>query len=132
MVKGKHGWLKIVEAFVAIMLIMTTALIVINREYVEERDISENVYEAEIKILEDVVEKYKNADDKEGYVITNLPEDINSRTPNYLDCQGQVCNVSKCESPEEIPDDKEDIYVQSMIILNKDEDKELKLFCWLK
>ena len=128
MVRGKRGWLKIVEAFVAIMLIMVTALIIIDGRSSEEVDISDKIYDAEIRILEDVVEKYKSSEDKETYD-TKLQDDIDKKTPSYLSCLGNLCIIGGCTIPGEIPE-KENIYVQSMVIL--EENKELKLYCWVE
>ena len=127
MVRGKRGWLKIVEAFVAIMLIMVTALIIIDGRSSEEVDISDKIYDAEIRILEDIVENYKSIEEKGDYIISR--ENVDKRTPSYLGCLGDLCIIGGCSVPEEIKD-KKNIYVQSMVIL--EENKELKLYCWVK
>ena len=53
MVIHKKGWIRIVEAFVAILLITGVLLILLDKGYLKE-DISSKVYEAEVSILRGV------------------------------------------------------------------------------
>lgn len=140
----KRGWLKIVEAFVAILLVATVALIVINRN-ANGRDISGRVYEAEISILREI--QLNNTMRNQTLATTppmesdneNFPSMIKTkiieRTPNYLECKGKICTpqdpcyLSYSEADE--------IYAQSVIITvapgsGEFEPKQLKLFCWAR
>jgi len=52
--KNKRGWIKIVEAFVAVLLIAGVVLIIIDKEYLKKEDISSEVYDTELKILKEI------------------------------------------------------------------------------
>ena len=52
--KNKRAWIKIVEAFVAILLVVSVLLIVLNEGYIEKNDISLKVYEIELSILREI------------------------------------------------------------------------------
>ena len=47
MLQGKRGWIRIVEAFVAILLITGVLLLVMNKGYIGKKDISGQVRDAE-------------------------------------------------------------------------------------
>src|SRR3989344_493349 len=50
----KRGWIRVVEAFVAILLIVGVLLFVINKGYIGKKDISKQVYDAEISVLREI------------------------------------------------------------------------------
>jgi hypothetical protein len=148
MIKNKRGWIKIIEAFVAIMLITGVLLIVINREYIERRDISEKVYAVELSILREVQSNTTlrksiletETEDlpvklNDGVFPLNVKNKIFNRLPNYLNCTARICEMSDFCMLDDISADK-NIYAQSIAItLIVGEEKEfdprqLKLFCW--
>ncbi|MCK5043827.1 hypothetical protein KAR52_02395 [Candidatus Pacearchaeota archaeon] len=144
MIKNKKGWIKIVEAFVAVLLVTGVILISINQGYIGQKDISSEVYEMELSILREielndtlrnyilnVIELPANWDDE------SFPQEvknkINARTPNYLNCEGKICEISDTCDIEKYFD--KNIYAQSVTItttLTQEEPKyrKLKLFCW--
>jgi hypothetical protein len=142
----KKGWLKIVEAFVAILLVATVALIVINRN-VNQGDISTRVYEAEISVLREI--QLNNT--MRNLILattppiesdnTNFPplvrDKITERTPNYLICKGKICTPQDSCFLANTADIEKEIYAQNVIITVTSsstgfEPKQLKLFCWQK
>ncbi|MFA4952999.1 MAG: hypothetical protein WC584_02145 [Candidatus Pacearchaeota archaeon] len=143
MLNGKRGWIRIVEAFVAILLILGVLLIVINKGYIGKKDISKQVYDAEISILREI-ELNDNSRkeilsltlDEKGVVVTeeNLPniyQTIMERSPEYLECNARVCELDKICIIENI--DK-DVYAQAVAISATNEiykPRQLKLFCWV-
>ena len=133
MVSNKKGWLKIVEAFTAILLIMVVLIIVVNRGYVEKSNISKSIYETEVEILKGIVLNHR--DWISGRNIAAINDEVVKRTPNYLMCEANICDLGdlECETTENDLSDIEDVYVQTALILDDDgnDDKQLKIFCWV-
>jgi len=132
--KNKHGWLKIVEAFAAVLLILIVVLIVLNRTYIEKKDISKNIYETQIEILRGIVSGHRDWISSND--IASINNEVESRTPNYLFCEANLCDLEleegeECNPLSGEPADEENLYVQTAIILDGN-DKQLKLFCWVK
>jgi len=150
MIKNKRGWIRVVEAFVAILLIVGVLLFVINKGYIGKKDISKQVYDAEISILREI-----ELDDnlrteilnlpliEDGVVIeggvvvteTNLPniyQKIKFRPPEYLECEAKICELDKICIMDSL--DK-DVYAQAVAISATNEiyrPRQLKMFCWEK
>lgn len=129
-IKNKKGWLRIVEAFIAVFIIISVALLVIDKNYIEKRDISEKVYAAEVQLLQEIIDEYGKEGIKDH--IDPINDLILNRRPEYLECYIQY------ESEEgwfpysiniEIPLNK-DIYVQTLPIL--EEELLIRISCWLK
>ncbi len=137
MINNKHGWIKIVEAFIAVLLIAGVLLFVINRGYIGKSDISDRVYQAQIAILREI-ELDENlrtqilSAELEGDVPQDVLNKIEQRKPDYLTCVAKICKMDVlCESGE-VPLDK-DIYSQPVAITTDSasfDPRQLKLFCW--
>jgi len=138
---NKRGWIKIIEAFIAILLVSGVLLIVINKGYVGRADISEQVYQVQLSILreieldcdlrEDVLEAETELDG--GW---EVPESvkirINNRLPDYLTCTSKICKLDVICEAKDVPLEK-DIYTQPVAIATEGDNPEfrqLKLFCW--
>lgn len=143
MMKNKKAWIKIIEAFTAVILVTIVLLIIINSGYIKKEDISSRIYDTQIAILREI----QFNDDLRIEILNvssvplewdntifppNLKEKIIDRTPNYLKCSGKIC------SPEDVCSfagtvDK-DIYAESILMSATIESgyspKQLKLFCW--
>ncbi|MBU2052872.1 MAG: hypothetical protein KJ721_01360 [Nanoarchaeota archaeon] len=144
--KNQRGWIKIVEAFTAILLIMGVVLIVIDKGYVKKEDFSLEIYKKGTSILKEIQlndtfrENILSVDslpvewdefDSKG--LGNVKSKIIERTPNYLDCKAKVCSIDD-DCILAINFDK-DVYVQSVAIIANLEiysPRQLKLFCWEK
>lgn len=139
---NKKAWIKIVEAFTAIMLVAGVLLIVINQGYVKEQDISSQVYDVEVAILreiqldENIRTEILSTSDSIEITETTSPltwNKIEERMPDYLECRAKICEIgNNCEILE-LPD--QDIYVQTVAItaiLEVYDPKQLKLACWSK
>jgi len=142
--KNKKGWIKILEAVIAILLITSVVLVVINRGYIERRDISSKVYAAELSILReiqlddnlrnDILEVIPPSEwDDESFPLS-VKNKIVSRTPNYLYCEAKICEMYGICGLEKYPE--KDVYAQSVTITTtletppEEQLKQLKLFCW--
>jgi len=142
---NKKGWIKIIEAVIAIILVVSVLLIVINQGYIGKKDISLQIYETEILILreiqldDDLRKSILNAD-LSNWDEKDFPEDIKEkiteRTPNYLECEARICEMG--DSCEFWKTSEENIYAQSVAItttISQEQElkyRQLKLFCWVK
>ncbi len=135
----KRGWIKIVEAFVAILLITGILLTIINKGYVEREDISQEVYDMEIGILREIqldsVLRQDILDSGFGDAPQSVQDKVNEKKSSYLDCDSQVCDINTdCNSGLANSQEK-DVYAQSTIITATTQDykpRYIKLFCWVK
>jgi len=142
---NKSGWIEIVEAFVAVLLIVGVVLIILNKGYLEGTDISERVYEAQLSILREIQTndtlRVKILSAAEPMPVpwedSRFPVEVKSkiivRTPNYLSCVGRICNMTQTCSISE--SQVKDIYSQSVTIsstLQTVSYRKLNLFCWTK
>lgn len=146
---NKRGWIKIVEAFIAILVVVSAVLIIYGREDSNKNDLSSTVYPLEISILRDVeldstlrqnilsISQDKlpiEWEDFEKNGLLEVKNRINSKVPSNLECVGKICELGGniCDLKESL--DK-DIYAQSIpIVANSDiySPKQLKLFCYTK
>ena len=138
---NKKGFIRILEAIFAIMLIMGAVLIIISNN-LQTSDISEEAYEKQRYIL-DVIsnnETMRNeiiSPDEDLTSLEQLTETndfINKTMPSSWKYSGCVISVERICSPGNVPDDKE-LYVSETIIsssLKKDYStaKKLRLFIW--
>ena len=101
--KDKHGWVEIVEAFVAIMLVAGVLLILINRGYIGKTDLSEEVYTTELSILREIQtddnfrEQILSISSLPALVPNEIKQRIKERTPGHLNCTGQICDLVECQ-----------------------------------
>ncbi|HJX50916.1 MAG TPA: hypothetical protein VJ438_05645 [Candidatus Nanoarchaeia archaeon] len=142
--KDKHGWIEIVEAFVAVLLVAGVLLIIITKESTGGKEISSSVYDTEISILREI---QRNDTMREDILKVNVPvewEDaefpvsvknkIAERTPSYLECTGKICEIDDvCSLTEK---KEQDVYAQSAAISptigGGEIYRKLNLFCWAK
>jgi hypothetical protein len=141
--QNKRGWIKIVEAFVAILLIAGVVLAILNKGYTERKDYSEEIYEIERSILFQIQTDDALRDKVVGvgtlpieWDDVNFPLEIktviNTQIPTYLECEARIC---------ELNDDcgfrtmNKDVYAQSVAITGTQtayKPRQLKIFCWMK
>ena len=158
-VGNKRAWIRIVEAFVSILLIIGVLLIVINKGYIG-KDISSEVYETEISILRSIQLdntlrnnilisnksgynaasgesplpiEWDDFDDNEERVLKDVRDKIINQIPNYLECQAKICELDdSCTLNGEI---ETEIYAKPATIAANYaifSPRQLKLFCWVK
>ena len=147
---NKRGWLKVVESFIAIMLVMAIVLVVISNTDTRKDDASLEFYNTEKSILKEIQlnstlrsEIINTPEGTEGGE-TGFPEQtklkIEERTPSQIDCAAKVCSPSDIclltdDKITELGIKEKDIYVESVIItstLDKFSPRVLKIFCWRK
>jgi negative regulator of sigma E activity len=138
----KRGWIRIVEAFTAVLLIAGVLLIVVDKGYLQTNDHSKEIYEAEKSILKEIQlndnlrDSVLNAPGTLPLNHTNLPNDIKNKInemPNHLVCRGAICDIdSDCLYTENI---EKDLYARNVIISSTQSQynpRQLKMFCYMK
>jgi len=140
---NKKGDINLVEAFIAITLIMTIVLLILQQNAPKKETISEEIYSNEIGLLRaiQINETYRTDILNTGFPSywddssfpSKLKTEIETKKPSYLDCRAKICEINQiCSLEEEI---EKDIYMQSIFIsadATTYSPRELKLFCWEK
>ena len=141
--KAKRGWIRIVEAFTALILIMVVFLIFINKGVVKG-DSSKDVYEIQIRIEREI----QTNENLRNLIINipfqqlplrweNFPDEVKQKiiqeTPSEIICEARICEMNKVCVLENYPN--KEVYVENVAITANQTNyspKQLKLFCWRK
>ncbi len=144
---NKKGWLKIIEAFIAILIVIGVILLALNKSDFLKEDISSKIYDTQLSILREVEQNTNlrqsivgysgslpiNWEDFQSKGFGNLEDKIKDRTPNYLICESKICSVNgDCLFSKF---NGKNIYAQSIRVFTTNtiySPKQLKLFCWVK
>jgi hypothetical protein len=141
--KNTKGWVRIIEAFVAVLLITGVALIILDKGYIKKDDSSAQIYEVENGILRNI----QNNDSLRGEILNvnssitsldnNFPwainETVNNNKPAYLNCIAKICLIEDPCLDYTNPD--KNVYSRSAIIsanLSNYNPKQIKLFCLMR
>ena len=141
---NRRGWIEIIEASVAILLVVGVILVLINKGSIQKDDISSNIYESEVSILREIQTNDTLRQDildvstlPAAWDSSLFPQDVKNRivarTPNYLDCVGKICYMNETCSLGEVKE--KDIYSHSVAIVSTLKGvayRQLNLFCWTK
>ena len=143
MEKNKRGWIRIIEACIAVLLVIGVVLIITNRNQINlGGDNSYKIYETENFILREIelndslrsdILNAENLPVSWENLTAGVKEKIIARTPANLECKGMICFVGPVCSLE--TDAQKEVYAQSVLIAANTEKyspRELKLFCWGK
>ncbi len=143
--KNKKGWIKIVEAFIAIMLITVVILLILGNRTIpgfnENQNQENQMIQTQISILRDIQMNNSLRNEVVSINENELPiteeemplikNKIENEKPFYLNCTSKICSITgKCilnNTPER------DIFVSEIGIfsnLTHYSPKKLKLFCW--
>jgi hypothetical protein len=106
--KNKKGWLRVVEAFLAILMIGGVILIIINQNTEGEKQDLFGIYENELVILREV---QLNAALRSSILMisdSSLPVELNdsafpqdvedkieNKIPPYLTCNAKICDINQ-------------------------------------
>lgn len=136
---NKKAWLRIMEAFLAVLIVMSFMIITLSKENKKE-DISEAVYEKQRYILE-IISRDENLRSEiigwsSGSDIPMTKELIKKTIPNSWNFTVSICKVDKiCNIGT--PNDK-DIYVSETIITAnltnypEESSRKVMFFVWKK
>ncbi len=139
--KNNRGWIRIVEALTAILLIAVVVLIVINQNQRGDEGLSIRIQNSERAVLREI---QLNSTLREDIVATSgtvewdsFPIDvknkIEAKSPSWLNCTAKICNQEDLCSLSE--SNEENVYAESVIIsatIDTYEPRQLKMFCWQK
>jgi hypothetical protein len=148
--KNKRGWIRIVEAVIAVLLVAGVMLTLVNKGYIGKKDISSQVYGVETSVLREielddilrneVLNAALTADNGVESDESGFPEGVKSSIvsgiPDYLECQAKICPLKDvCKLKD--ADLSKDIFVRSVAITvttqtTQYSPRQLKLFCWTK
>ncbi len=140
---NKRGWIKIIEAFIAILLITGVVLVVISRENIMNVDLYSEIYESQLITLRDIQMNSTLRQD-----VLDVPTSVESDADEFpsqvkirieyfsldsLECEAKICNMESICDIEDLP--QKEIHAQSVAITSTSttyKPKQLKLFCWSK
>ncbi len=133
MIKNKKAWLRIVEAFFAILIITSVLLVIVTRQPIE-RD-SYEIHNIERGILRQVALN----ESLRQYVLNEDEDEIKSFVkdvaPVYWNFTIEICNIEGICAMEPYPKSalNKEIYADEILIsstLQEYNPKRLKLFVW--
>jgi hypothetical protein len=130
---NKRGWLRIVEAFLAILIVLGAVIVFMSSRQSSDTDISETVYERQRQIL-DVISKNDSLRIK---VLSENEEDIKTAigrmVPASWDFNIKICGMTEVCSTT-VPYDRS-VYVSESVVssnLTIYEPKKIRFFAWMK
>jgi len=129
----KRAWLRIVEAFLAIIIILGAVLVIMVKQK-PKADISESIYERQGQIL-DIISKNEEL---RNDVLIGEKDEINSIILNLIpgnwDYSINICNLTLiCPNPFQVHETE--VYSREKMItsnLTKYSPKKLRFFVWMK
>lgn len=132
MIKDKRGWIKIVEAFMAIILVTGIIFIILSGRVGNKFDKDEAIHNLQKTVLDEISgsEELRRAVLSEDYA--TLRNFISTRIPGVLGFDIKVCELDKVCNLEVY---KEELYVDERVIsssLLEYSPKKLRLFMWEK
>ena len=132
----RKAWIRILEAFLAILLIIGSILVIMSRK-APETNISDEIYAKQRQIL-DIISK--NDSLRNDIIIGNnarVNQVISKTAPNVWNFTTNICDINlNCPNPagaDEIID--KDIYVTEVLVtsnLTHYSPKKLRFFVWMK
>lgn len=132
---NKKGWIRVVEATIALLFLAGVILLVINLNNNENVNVSGNIYDKEVSMLREIQfnSSLRNSVLQENTAV--IQNKIDEIKPASLTCKIQICaSDANCFLSTSV-DDK-DVYAESIIISADTSQsgpyssKKLKLFCW--
>ncbi len=133
--KNKRGWIRVLEVFFSILLLVAIMMIILNSQVVQRTKKGEEIYKEQALVLKIIqLNDSLRGDVLNDDVSAEINNTIGNTMPNYLECNATICELNEECTLNSLPEDKE-IYVKSVAIFANNTDyapKELKLFCWEK
>ena len=129
MIKNKKAWLRIVEAFIAVLIVAGVLLFTITK--VPEQDKSSEIHSMQRSVLRQV----STNNSLRGEIInedkTNTESFIREQIPGKWSLNIQICDIENICKMEDYME--KEVYVDEILIssnLSEFKPKKLKLFMW--
>ncbi len=120
--KNKKGWLRVVEACVAIIILIGFSLVILNQTKTEETNLQEKVNELILEIEKDeqarvmIFDEQSDCNDFEDYLRNNIMKEIDF-----------TFEFNTCEH-EEFPN--KEIFASSILMVSLDKNVKFNLYIW--
>lgn len=128
-IRGKRGWIRIVEAFIAVLL-MAAFLLTLYSTKAKKTD--DEIGKLQDAILDGVVQNNLLRIEVLNNKDTGVTSFVKERLPSGLDFKVRICDVGNiCSLDNYIPE----VYVKERIVsstLDSYKPRKLKLFVWKK
>lgn len=135
----RRAWIRILEVFLAILLIIGSILVIISRK-APESDLSNEVYQRQRQIL-DIISK--NDSLRDDIIIndnTRVNEAISKLAPNSWNFTTSICSINsmECINPAAESDTslyEKNVYATEVLVtsnLTYYSPKKLRFFVWMK
>ncbi len=133
MVKNKKAWLRIVEASIAILIVVGVVLIMMSGRGVD-RDISDEVYQRQEEILNVILNNNSFRNDILDGNSNKINNEILRLVPFSWDFSVNICNVDEvCPNPQLVQE--EEVYITERIVsstISQYSPKKIRFFIWIK
>jgi len=131
--KNKKAWLRIVEAFISIMLIFTVLMIIVARQQISESREDELV-RLQRFVLKQIIEDTELRNQVLNNDTSGVKDYVNNTLPNWIDYNIKICKYNDICGlgyyvEGEIYTD-EVLIVSNLTYFNPDHAYKLKLFFW--
>ena len=139
MIKNNRGWIRILEATIAVLMITGILIVVYSRHAGKDSGPEDYIYSLQRQILRDI----SSRNDLRSYVLTEnigpLDDYVNGKIPTAFNYSLKVCNFTspptpcKLDAAEFIATIDNDIYVEEIVIsadFETYDPKKVKLFIW--
>ncbi len=131
--KDRKAWIRIVEAFLAILIIMGAVLIILSKEDTKV-GITDIVYEKQSQILKIITEN----EDLRSEILLNDNSGVNNQIakmiPGSWNFSTSICDInSVCPNSAGVYD--EDVYVTESLVMSNltyHSPKKIRFFVWMK
>ncbi len=136
---GKRGWIKVVEAFMAIMMLLTIIFVIINVNSFasnERSDIEKDAFEILMLIANNdslrelILNTSSFPEDSTDPLFPSKIRDFSKMSPANVECYFRICQINEeCLATQK---SENEIYAKDILITNSMEiynPKKIKIFC---
>jgi hypothetical protein len=145
MMKNKRGWIRIIEVFVAILLITGSLVLLIKNKAINNEELELRIHDQMIPVLREI---QTNNTMRSAILDAPLPVDwtdfelrglsliknkIIEKTPVNFECEGKLCGLNELCTINLL--EEKNIYAETAFIsadLDTYSPRQLKIFCWQK
>jgi len=134
---NKRGWVRIIEAVIAVLLIAGILLLIVDKGYISKSDESSKIYEIQKSIIRSIQFNESLRQDFLSEDVGTIPDSISQKIQeeksSFLSCDAKACSLSEeCLLDFDSLEDT-NVYVYSGVVssnLQIYSPRQLKLFCW--